>query len=354
VQWLQDAVLASAYYEQLSLSYIFLGQREQARHNAQRALEEAQRSQDALTTGRAYYALTLEDYFAGRLLQAVEHAERAVALLERTTDRPLLGRALYALGGSYFFLGDLVRVLQATVRCEALGEATGDRRLQAQGAALKGWVLAMCGDWGAGIDAYQQALACSPDAYETAIVRGFLGDAYLEKGDHAAAIPVLEQAVQEAMQYRSAQVQSWFKAFLSEAYRLNQQLDQARDLAQQGLELARRIAHRWGAALTQRTLGRIAHSSGNLAEAQVYLQEARDTFASIHSQFELARTHLDLAGLSHVQGDTESAAMHLSTARAWFARLQVPKYVERAEQLARTYDLILTEVPLDELTADLS
>jgi hypothetical protein len=46
--------------------------------------------------------------------------------------------------------------------------------------------------------------------------------------------------------------------------------------------------------------------------------------------------------------------MHLSTARAWFARLQVPKYVERAEQLARTYDLILTEVPLDELTADLS
>jgi hypothetical protein len=84
----------------------------------------------------------------------------------------------------------------------------------------------------------------------------------------------------------------------------------------------------------------------------VYLQEARDTFASIHSQFELARTHLDLAGLSHVQGDTESAAMHLSTARAWFARLQVPKYVERAEQLARTYGLMLTEVPLAALTAD--
>jgi hypothetical protein len=42
---------------------------------------------------------------------------------------------------------------------------------------------------------------------------------------------------------RTLQVQSWFKAFLSEVYRPNRHFDQARDLAQQGLELARRIAH---------------------------------------------------------------------------------------------------------------
>ena len=76
VQLIQNPMLASAYYEQLALNYMFLGNREQAAHNAQRALEEAQRSQDALTTGRAYYALTLEDGFAGRLLQMVEHAKR--------------------------------------------------------------------------------------------------------------------------------------------------------------------------------------------------------------------------------------------------------------------------------------
>ena len=103
----------------------------------------------------------------------------------------------------------------------------GDRRLQTQGAGLKGWSLATYGDWEAGIDACQQALACSPDAYETALNRGFLGYAYLEKGEHAAAIAVLEQAVQEAIQYRSAQVQSGFKTFLGEAYRVSQQLDKA-------------------------------------------------------------------------------------------------------------------------------
>jgi class 3 adenylate cyclase/tetratricopeptide (TPR) repeat protein len=354
VQLIQNPMLASAYYEQLALNYMFLGNREQAAHNAQRALEEAQRSQDALTTGRAYYALTLEDGFAGRLLQMVEHAKRAVALLEPTTDRLMLGRALYTLGGSYYFFGDLRRALEVSARVEAIGEAMGDRRLQTQGASFKGWALAACGDWEAGITACQKALACSPDAYETALDRGLLGYAYLEKGEHAAALQVLEQALQEAVQYRSAQVQSWFKAFLSDAYRLNRHFDQARDFAQQGLELARRIAHGWGAALAQRTLGRIAHSRGNLAEARAYLQEAHDTFASIHSRFELARTHLDLATLSHTQGDNEAAAVHLSTAHAWFARLQVPRYVERAEQLARTYGLTLIEVPLDKLTADLS
>lgn len=350
VQRLQDPVVASAYYAQLTDNYSFLGQREQAAHNAQRALEEAQRGQDVLTTGRAYSVLSREDYFAGRLLQAVEHSEQAVALLERTTDRFLLGRALNALGLSYYFLGDLRRALKATARAEALGEATGDRRLQTQGAARKGWSLATCGDWEAGIAACQQALACSPDAFETAYGRGLLGYAYLEKGEQAAALPVLEQAVQEAVQYRSAQVQSWFKTLLGEAYRVNQQLDQAHDLAQQGLELARRIEYQWGAALAQRTLGRIAHSRGNLAEARTYFQAARDTFASIHSRFELARTHLDLATLAHAQGDAEAAAAHLSIARAWFTRLQVPKYVERAEHLARAYGLTLTEVPLTDLS----
>ena len=162
------------------------------------------------------------------------------------------------------------------------------------------------------LEEVQDRLACSLDAFETAIDRGWLDYAYLEKGEHATALPVLEQAVQEAIQYRSLQVQSWFKAFLGEAYRVNQQLDKARDLAQQGLELAKGIAHGWGAAL--------------------------------------ARTHLDLATLAHAQDNAEAAATYLSTAWAWFVRLQVPRYVERADHLAQAYGLTLIEVPPAELS----
>lgn len=133
-------------YGWLARSYSFLGQRGQAAHNAQRALEEAQQGQDALTTGRAYCIVTFEDIFAGRLLQAVEHGERAVALLEGTTDRFMLGRVCYPLAGRYYFLGNLVRALEPAARGEAIGAATGDRRVQTYGATLKGIALAAGGN----------------------------------------------------------------------------------------------------------------------------------------------------------------------------------------------------------------
>ena len=232
----------------------------------------------------------------------------------------------------------------------AIGRASADRRLQSWAAWMRGWVSARCGAWQEGLAACQQALEYAPDAFETALNLGILGYVYLEKGEVTQAIPVLESAVQAAQQYRSQQVQSWFKVFLGEAYRMNNQLEQAQDLSMQGLELARRIKYPWGIGLAQGTLGRIAHTSGNLAAAATYLQHALDTFDAMQARYDLARTHLDLASLAHTQENQDAATMHLSTAYAWFKKLQVPKWVERTEQLAQEYGVTLAEVVLEELT----
>ena len=79
-------------------------------------------------------------------------------------------------------------------------------------------------------------------------------------------------------------------------------------------------------------------------EAAGHFQEALDTFTSIQSRFEAGRTHLDLAALAHVQDHQEAAATHLHTAHAVFTALQVPRYVERTEQLAGAYGVALAEV----------
>ena len=83
-----------------------------------------------------------------------------------------------------------------------------------------------------------------------------------------------------------------------------------------------------------------------------FFQEALETFSSIHSRFELARTHLDLASLAHIQDNRDTAATHLSTAYAWFKKLQVPKWVERTEQLAQEYGVTLKEVELEEFETE--
>ena len=116
----------------------------------------------------------------------------------------------------------------------------------------------------------------------------------------------------------------------------------------QALILAENSQHPWGAALAQCSLGRIAQCNGDLAEARTYFQEALAAFSSIHSRFELARTHLDLASLAHTQDNHDTATTHLNQAHAWFKKLQVPKWVNKTEQLAREYGVTLTEVELEE------
>ena len=50
------------------------------------------------------------------------------------------------------------------------------------------------------------------------------------------------------------------------------------------------------------------------------------------------------------QARRDLATPPLSTAYAWFRKLQVPKWVERTEQLAQEYGITLQEVELEELT----
>lgn len=68
-------------------------------------------------------------------------------------------------------------------------------------------VYAARGDWEAGIVACQRSLDHSKDPVNTAASLGFLGNAYLEKGDAARAIPFREQSVHEwsRFQYRPPQ-----------------------------------------------------------------------------------------------------------------------------------------------------
>ena len=299
------------------------------------------------TLSMAHFVAAAEDNFTGRFRQGVAHAQQALALLEASAAPFQRGSAYYMLGSLYGFLGHFPAALAAVSEMAAIGRASGDRRLQSQAAALRGWIAVRCGDWQAGLEACQHALECAPDAYETALNIGVLGSVYLEQGEVSQALPVLESAVQAAQQYRGQQVQSGFKVLLGEAYRMHHQLEKAQDLAMQGYEIARRLNHPWGSGLAQRTLGRIAHTRGDLAAAATYLQHARATFDAMQARYELARTHLDLAALAHDQGSQDTAATHLCTAYTWFKKLQVPMWVERTEHFAREYGVRLTEVALE-------
>jgi tetratricopeptide (TPR) repeat protein len=294
-----------------------------------------------------YGTRTVEGLFAGPYQDTITYAQQAVSYLERTEERWWLGYSLFGLGLLNHLVGYFNLSLKTATRLEALARAIGDRRLLSNAAQNKGWSFAAQGEWEAGIVACQEALSLSPDAYEKAWTLTLLGFAYLEKGEIAQAIPVLEQAVEQAALYRSRQVQSWVNTYLGEAYNRDNQYEKAQDFAHRGLTLAQDIKNPYGIGLAHRALGHIAQSHENPMEAKHAYDAALQVFSASQVYYEQARTHLDLASLAHTQNNPDTATTHLSTAYAWFNKLQVPKWVEKTEQLAQEYGVTLTEVELE-------
>jgi tetratricopeptide (TPR) repeat protein len=172
-----------------------------------------------------------------------------------------------------------------------------------------------------------------------------LGYAYVERGDSPKAIPLLEQAIQQLGQFRFAQFQGWFMVCLAEAHRLNGQIEEALAFAVRALAITRDVNSRYGAAWAQRALGRIAQAKGDHAEAAIQLGEALRIFASIEARYDIGRTHLDLAQLAHAQEQQAEAATHLKKAHSLFVASRIPRYVERTEQLAKAFDVVLSGEP---------
>jgi len=341
---LQEPVLAGPYYFWLSHTYSYMGDQERATQHAQHAITEAARCGDDATMGKAHYVLAREGCWSGQYLHGLEHGQQAASLLERTGDSWWRGQSHWAVGLNYCLIGEFGRALAAVTHIHGIGEALGDPRLQSYAAWLTGWIETTRGEWQAGLEACQRSLECAPDPLNTGVTLGFVGYAYLEKGDPLAAIAALEQAVQYIHHFRFRQLQGWFTTFLGEAYLLSSQIDKARNLVLQGLEITKDVKLWYGISWAQRALGRIAQARGNSKEAEAYLQEALQTFVAIQARFEVGRTHLDLAALANATGNREATTTHLADAHALFTALQVPKYVARVEQWAREIGVALPPV----------
>jgi tetratricopeptide (TPR) repeat protein len=349
---IQRPDLACKYYLYLSRNYSFQGERDRAFHHAQRSLEEAKKAEDEESMGRAYVLMAVETWFSGPLQQSATYGEHAVSILEHANKPRYLAMAYYALGFLSIDHGDFRRGKHAAECLHAISEAIGDPRRKAHSAYIFGLLETAMGQWDKGIDHYHRALDIAPDLYEKAIISGFLGYAYLEKNDNIKAVTILENAVEQANQYRSRQVQNWFMTFLGEAYDANGQTEKAQKFVSQGLYLAKNIMNPWGVGIAQRALGRIFLRLGNFVDAEIHLQEALSSFNRIQARPGEARTHLDLATLAHTQGNQSIAITHLNKAYSWFKKLQAPKFLEHCEELARGYGIAISELELDESRED--
>jgi tetratricopeptide (TPR) repeat protein len=293
------------------------------------------RGDDDATRGRIHYVLAQHGAISGHPRDGLEHGRRAVALLERAREHWWIGPAHWAVGLNHALLGEFDAALAAQAQATARGTEVGDPQIASSAAWASGLVYICRGDLEAGIRSCEDALARSPDPLNTAMALGWLGFAWLERGDLVPAVARLEEALRLLDQFHFRQPQAWFSAFLAEAHRQAHRLETALELASQGLEHARATGSTQGIGWAERTLGRIARARGALDDAHDHLHEALRAFESVEAGFEIARTHLDLVELARARGDTGAAATHLAEADSRFRTLGLSRWVERVEQVAR-------------------
>jgi class 3 adenylate cyclase/tetratricopeptide (TPR) repeat protein len=335
---LGDTSLTGQYFFWLGFAHAWLGHRVEAAQSLRRSLEAATELGDQAIVGRVHRALATECLYSGQPLdEAVAYGRKAVSCLERTEDWFWHSQALFTLSYCCYFTGDFDSALEIAVRLDTLGETTDNRRARANATMMAGLSYATRGEWMAGVEALNRALDISPDPFETAFILACLGKAYSEGGDPARAVPVIEQAVQLADRVRSLQFRCWFRTMLGDAYLLNGQKNKARKIIGQALETSAGVKFLLGVGLSHQVLGRIDHAGGFLADAHRHLEDALQTLASINCRFEAGRTHLDLAVLVHAQGKSQAIETHLREAYSLFRILRVPKYVERAEGIAKEF-----------------
>jgi DNA-binding SARP family transcriptional activator len=341
VERLGDASLAAHYAFRLAMTHIYLGDLETGARHSERAVRAAERCGDDALLGKAHYARALGSYGAGRGREGSAHARRAISLLAAAGEQYWLGLAEFIDGLSRYLLGEFAATLAAASRADAIGQAIGDGRLRSFAAHATGVVHVARGDWPDGIAWCRRSLELAVDPFGRTNAQARLGLAYVESGEPERAVPLLEEATERIRQFGVRVYEGHYLALLAQAWLARGDVARARALAEESLALVRAPRLDFYLPWGERVLARIARAEGAAAEAEAGLARALEGFEAAHAAFEAARTRLDLAEVAHARGDAPAAAGHLAAASRAFARLEVPRYLERAAALAARLGIVL-------------
>lgn len=339
VERLGDPALCGRFYFWLAHTHSYLGNQAEASSHALKAIEEAQTSGDDGTEGKACYVLSRDAFWAGEFSEGIRYGLKAVALLERTEDRWWQGQAFWVVGFHHYVLGRFEWGLEAMARAYSIYETLKDPRLDPSWST--GYFHASLGDGDAGIRYCQAGLGRAQDPLNTAAALGFLGYAWLQKGELPMAIETLKDSIQRIELTGMRQLQGWFSAFLAEAYLRDGQAGEGLPIAEQAVAVTLEARFWYGLGLARRSLGMICRAQGRHDEALAHLHEALEGFRSHRVPFEAARTRLELALLAHDRGGASEAAAQLREAYRAFQELGAKRYVEKAEQIARDLSVSL-------------
>jgi tetratricopeptide (TPR) repeat protein len=345
------ATLAEAVQDQPRLGWVTIymtscfynmGQPEHAVETGQRALTMAMALGDGALHIQAAYYLGLAYHLLGQYRQAVELLGRNVAALEGALVRERFGLPYLP---SVFSRTWLVWCL-AELGAFDEGRAMGHEAIRIAEAVEQPWDLLAAyrgagllalgqGDLQAAIPCFEQCLGLCQTwdiAGWFAIMAAQLGYTYALSGRMSEALPLLEQAIEQAPAKRSV-YHARLLGYLSEAYLLDGRPEDALPLAVSALKIASSRKERGFQAYALRLMGEIAaqHARPNVDEAKANYDQALALAAELGMRPLQAHCHRGLGMLYATTGQTEQAHAALSIAMEMYRAMDMTFWLPQTE-----------------------
>jgi class 3 adenylate cyclase/tetratricopeptide (TPR) repeat protein len=338
---------------------------------------------DERRLGRIASFMTFCLFMTGDHTRAVTLGEGALDIADTLGDFPLRVRTNFYLGQAYHDLGDYRSAMDVLMRTMAslsgqlmykrlgmagvpavfcrtwlvwclaeLGEFDAGLARGQEGVAIAeavdhpfSLVVACCGvgilflrrgDFPQAISALERALGVCQDWHIPLMlpwVASALGAAYAQADRHTEALPLLEQAVEEATSKGIMGRQSLQLAWLSEAHMLSGRSEQSLAVAEGALELSRKQRERGHEAHVLRLLGEIAASFAppGSDNAGKYYRQARTLADRLGMRPLVAHCHRGLGKLHCKTGQREHGQQHLTTAATMYHEMGMTYWSQKVE-----------------------
>jgi tetratricopeptide (TPR) repeat protein len=323
--------LLGAFYARLGQCEYSFGNYDQAIQTLTKAAELAEASGNVEEAGYAYVFLTWSHFDRGDYDRVLALKEDVLRTIKHQFNLRFHSYALAIASRAYACLGRWDKAVQEAQKALSVAEKFSDNSL----ISFVAWNLSIAYTWKSdlapAVEYGELAVEKAPTHADKAWAQRSLGWAWCRSGDTTRGIELLNTVLAIIRAGRFVTVETPLMCFLGEGYWLAGEDEQAKQILEEGLEMAEQYGVRYEIGFAHRLLGEIFLKT-NLAQAAPHFQKSIAIFQEIKAENELAMAYAGCGRLLKQQGEIAQAREYLTKALEIFKRLKTPTEPDKISQ----------------------
>ncbi len=315
--------LLGAFYGRLGQCHFIFGHYDQAIETLTKAVELCQGAGNAEDAGHAYVYLSWSHSDRGDYHQVLALKEDFLQTMEQSFNLHSYTWVLSAASRVYACLGRWDEAVEEAQKALTAAEEFSDNSL----ISLVAWNMSIVhtwkGDLARAVEWGELAVEKAPTPADKALAQRSLGWAWCRSGELKRGIELLTAVLPifRAGQFINSEIP--LMCFLGEGHLLAAEDEKARQMLEEGLEMAERCGFRYYAGFAQRLLGESVLKT-NPTQATPLFEKSIAIFQEIKAENQLAMAYTGYGRLHKKQGEIAPAREYLTKALEIFERLATP------------------------------